>query len=164
MINQFIKSRSGLRRLEEGPLGSYAETYARHLGEFGYRPATMRHNVLLLVALNEWLKKKKLKLRQLDSSQIDHFLEERRRKRSSFRGSIVAINRLAGLLRQEGVIPIAPPEKSDRSEIEEEYSEYLLKERAHRFSGTSGKGSADGGPRSKPKARGYSIIFSLCGL
>ena len=98
----------------------------------GYASGTRRQQVLLLVALNEWIKKNKLTLRQLDRHQLDRFVIDRKRKSSCFVGSgnVVALEKLAQLLRDEGAIPLPPPVKDWRSDIEQEYSQYLLRERS----------------------------------
>ncbi len=132
MINQFIKSSWGLRRLEAGPLGPYAESYEKKTAELGYSPGSMRQHILLLVALNEWLKKNKLKLRRLVPRQLYLFVANRKRKNSCFveSGGVVALNQLVDLLREASAIPLSSPKKTKRSEVEEQYSEYLLKERS----------------------------------
>lgn len=131
MINQFIKSSWGIRRLEAGPLGQYAAAYTQKIAELGYSPGSMRQQILLLVALNEWLKKNKVKLRQLDQDKLTRFVADRKRKSSCFveSGGVAALKRLTELLHGKGAIPIAPLPETKRSPIEEEYSEYLLKER-----------------------------------
>lgn len=113
-----------------GPLARVAEGFAEVLWERGYSTRTIDGQMRMLRDLSGWLGDHGIGLAALDVVVVEHYLSQRRLRTQTLRSSR-AMAPLLGVLRDQGVVPPAPPkavtEASGR--VLAEFEEYLRQER-----------------------------------
>jgi site-specific recombinase XerC len=112
----------------EGPLSCYIDVFAQRLREQQFSAESVRAQVLQVAELSRWLDATKLKAEKLTATAIDTYC---RQQRAGLRqGCRAALQRLLGILREQGVCPQDAPSKlSPRQRVEEEFKRFLAVER-----------------------------------
>ena len=131
MITEEHLRRSHLfRRLKNGPHGQIVELYAAHLVKDEFAGASTRRRLKLVADLFSWIKRRGLKLTDLDEHMTERYLKYRAGKRSIQSSGRPAMKRLLSVLRDAGMIPPAPtPPSTPEEQIFAEFSDYLRQER-----------------------------------
>ena len=109
--------------MHEGPLGPYIELFAQRLREQQFSPKSARAQILQALKLSRWLRTRKLGVGDFDADAIDAHCAQQRRGLSLRRGHHAALQRLLGILREQGVCREDVPrvELSPRQRVEESF-------------------------------------------
>ena len=129
MINQLFTFSSTIERLRQGPLSEHLDAYAGAVAEQGYAPHSIRQQIVAIADFSQWLKRKQIAVRALDSKVLDRFLRLHSRQHRVRRGDPRTLERLLAMLRQTGVVkPHRPVVDNAQSRIISEFRRYLLHE------------------------------------
>jgi hypothetical protein len=105
MIDYFYSKSELLSRWRRGPLGPHLDHFATLLIEQGFSKSTGRKKLRLLAHLGQWLKAKRIPLKNLDEEQVSDFQADRRKRHQAEDGDETTLAMLLQFLRQEGVVP-----------------------------------------------------------
>jgi len=113
-----------------GPLAPMAEGFAEVLWERGYAARTVDGQMRMLRDVSGWLGDHEIGLTALDDDVVERYLSQRRLRAQTLRSSR-AMAPLLGVLRDQGVVPPAPPKAVTEgpARILVEFEEYLRQER-----------------------------------
>lgn|SRR5882724_450602 len=115
--------------LRSGPLSPFIGRYIALVREQGYKPASIRCQLLVIAALNRWLERTRRRAEDIDALNIDRFLHQRLRQKRTHQGERSILHRLCSLLPM-GKRSVGQTLSSERNAwIVEPYRQYLLKER-----------------------------------
>jgi len=129
VINQLFTFSSTIERLRQGPLSEHLDAYAGAVAEQGYAPHSIRQQIVAIADFSQWLKRKQIAVRALDSKVLDRFLRLHSRQHRVRRGDPRTLERLLAMLRQTGVVkPHRPVVDNAQSRIISEFRRYLLHE------------------------------------
>lgn len=131
MTKMYFPDSRARQRLYEGPLASHIDVCAERLTRQGYATATAREKLRLIAHLSRWLDHNKLSVKDLNEACIERFRCHRRRQGRVDHHVAATCQAFLGQLREAGTIPPAvdPREDNDRRRIEDDYKEYLVRER-----------------------------------
>lgn len=133
MIYQIYSYQKTEQNLRQGPLGAFVDELAKVLLEKGYPKKYLKPRFAVIGELSHWLTQKKIKLCNLNQSQIELFIQHRCEQTSMVEhGEIVTLNFLFGVLRSYGCMPLPEPEKICENEIEaalSSYNQYLIEDK-----------------------------------
>jgi integrase/recombinase XerD len=117
-----------LRVQMSGPLSVFAAGFLEELLGRGYRPGTAAKQLQLMAQVSRWLAAHDLRLNDLRSVEIEHFVQERRATGRAQLASTRALVPLLGHLRGLGVVPPAPSRegRTPADALLDRYAEYLL--------------------------------------
>lgn len=129
-MEQFYKDPRTPLRMREGPLGAYVDDLALQLSEEGYARASVRYALQLVADLGRWMARRKIVATQLIPEHLDRYLDYRSRHRHCRPGDAAIVGRLLKLLREKGIVATAAPiERTPAQQLEEEFGQYLKRER-----------------------------------
>ena len=129
-MEQIYKDSRTLLRMREGPLGAYMDGLARQLIEEGYARSSARYALQLVANLGRWMGRRKIVAGQLTPEHLEFFLEFRSRQGHCRSGDAAITRRLLMLLREKGIVAAsAPIEPTSAERLEEEFRQYLERER-----------------------------------
>ena len=129
-MEQFYKDPRTPLRMREGPLGAYVDELARQLGEEGYARASVRYALQLVADLGRWMARRKIVATRLIPEHLDRYVDYRTRHRHCRPGDATIVGRLLKLLRAKGIVAMAAPiERTPAQQLEEEFRQYLERER-----------------------------------
>ncbi len=129
-MEQFYKDPRTPLRMREGPLGAYVDDLARQLSEEGYARASARYALQLVADLGRWMIRRKFVVAHLNPGHLERYLKYRSRHRHCRPGDVAIVGRLLKLLREKGIVaPAAPIERTPAQQLEEEFRQYLERER-----------------------------------
>ena len=129
-MEQFYKDPRTPFRMREGPLGAYVDDLALQLGDEGYARASVRYTLQLMADLGRWMARRKIVATQLIPEHLDRYLDYRSRYRHCRPGDATIVGRLLKLLRAKGIVAMAAPiERTPAQQLEEEFRQYLERER-----------------------------------
>lgn len=113
------------------PLRGHIESFAEHVAALGFAQATIRSQLLLMRAFEQWLARHHVPVRVLDEAVVDRFLDAPRLRRRRQRGSASTLARFLTYLRAQGAIvsPMRVADDSPRAQVERRYHHYLRAER-----------------------------------
>lgn len=113
-----------------GPLAPVAEGFAEVLWERDYSTRTIDGQMRMLRDLSGWLGDHGIGLAALDDVVVERYLSQRRLRAQTLRSSR-AMAPLLGVLRDQGVVPPAPPKAvtEGAARVLAEFEEYLRQER-----------------------------------
>jgi len=118
-----------LRRMHEGPLGSYIDLFADRLHKEGHCRQSAWRNLRVVCDLSHWLARKHLGLGDLDEGIVDQYQRFRSRYRCPLASDRRALLRLLSVLRGAGVIALKCPTTMGRLEqIECDFERYLTEQ------------------------------------
>ena len=132
MKHQIYSCQKTEQNLRKGPLGAFVDELATVFLEKGYPKKYLQPRFAVIGELNRWLIQKKIKLNDLNQSQIDQFIRHRSKQVSVVKcGEIVTLDLLLEVLQSHGYIPTTEPEKESENRIEEIvglHNQYLVEE------------------------------------
>ena len=79
MIEQFLRDPKTIQRMNEGTLGSFIKTYARHLYDNGYSRQSSCYQLRLIASFSKWLHQQRIQAKDINNQQIDRYLKYRKR-------------------------------------------------------------------------------------
>jgi integrase/recombinase XerD len=130
-MNLIFKNPKTLKRMHEGPLGPYMNSYAADLHEQGYAQPTAELQIRLVADFSRWLAKRQTLPQEITHEHSQRYLRFRARYRCPGRSDVAALKRLFGLLLRQGVIPEPSlPAVTPTDQLRDEFSLYLRQERA----------------------------------
>ncbi len=131
MLETLFKKQDSIELLQNNPLVSHLESFAKSLAEDAYAVSTVHSKLLWIVQLGWWLQDEKIAIALLDERIIDTFLKDLRRQGRLRRGQGPTTLRFLVHLRNHGIIPCPDPvcDKSPMAELERQYDKYLRIER-----------------------------------
>lgn len=115
-----------------GPLGAHASGLRSVLLEQGYTRLSARNVLYQVGHLSRWLDEQELQPHQLDSEQVERYLEHRRRSGFTARLTPRSLEPVLCYLRGVGAVPPAQvivPEPTALSRLLDSYRKYLAHER-----------------------------------
>jgi site-specific recombinase XerD len=116
--------------MREGPLGGYLDDLAQQLGEEGYARASVRYALQLVADLGRRMARRKIVAAQLTPEHLERYLEYRSHHRHYRSGDAAIVRRLLKLLREKGIVALAPlTELTPAQRLEGEFRQYLERER-----------------------------------
>lgn len=117
--------------LDSGPLSPFIGRYVALVREQGYKPTSIRYQLLLIAALNRWLERTRHRAEIVDDLIIGRFLRRRLRQRRTHQGERSILHRFCSLLPMGRCFAKCgrPPSSERIARIVEPYRQYLLKER-----------------------------------
>jgi site-specific recombinase XerD len=130
-MNLFFPNPRIHRRMHDGPLGRFMDSYAAEIRAEGYA----RHSAILQIRLvadfSRWLAKRRVNVPQITAEHVPIYLRSRARRRRPRFGDGAALRRLLNLLLRQGVIHEPPlPVPTPAAQLREEFRAYLQQERS----------------------------------
>jgi site-specific recombinase XerD len=123
-----------IRRMYEGPLGEYIESYVDLLDKQGFSKKTSQQKVRLVADLSRWLEHNSIPIHDLNERMIDRYIKHRKTFMRLISIEQSTFNSLLGMLRARKIIDkeVASKIKVNKTQvesIEEDFKRYLLQER-----------------------------------
>lgn len=117
-----------------GPLGPYAEGFARELAEQGYTRGSAGYQLGLIAHLSRWMVLQRLEVADLTSEAVGRYVEVRRRTGHRNLRTAKALTPLLEYLRCLGSAPVLemPAPQTAAAGLVEQYRDYLTVERGLR--------------------------------
>lgn len=114
-----------------GPLGHHINGYAALLYRQGYARQFARRQIGWVGGLGRWLQQHRLQAKDLHSGTVARYLRFRAKRGRLQYGESFVFKQFLSLLRGQGLLPpeAPPPLKNARQVVEEDFEEYLSKER-----------------------------------
>lgn len=114
------------QKLRDGPVGPFVDELASALLAQGYKQKYLRVHFIVVKALNLWLSRKRIDLRQLDSEKKRQFIRHRSKQNEfmSERGELATLNTLIAIMKDRGVVPIEEKVRVANNRFEQELSTY----------------------------------------
>lgn len=130
MLEDFVVPTTA-RRLRSCVLGAHLDSFCTRLADLGYRPATIRHKLWVVLELTRWLVELHLGVEDLSERRAEEFLAARQRRGRGCRGFRQTVLLLLEQLRSVDVVPTSEPARDDSpmAALLARYEEYLRKER-----------------------------------
>ncbi len=118
-----------LRRMHEGPLGSYIDLFADRLHKEGHSLQSAWRNLRVACDFSHWLARERLGLGELDERIVEQYQRFRSRYRCPFASDRRALLRLLSVLREAEAIVLECPTTVGRLEqIECDFEQYLTEQ------------------------------------
>jgi site-specific recombinase XerD len=131
MIVRFAPKPEELHRLRVGPLGPHIESFAALLSRHGYCRVNGWQKIKLVADLSRWLRRRRIRLRQLNERHTNAFLRARWKQISRKGGDQITMCQLLGHLRTGRIISDGSPVlRGDIDWMEQDFRNFLLQERA----------------------------------
>lgn len=111
-----------------GPLTRYVEGFAAELRAHGYTELSLRNQLRLMSDLSRWLQRKRIPVEDFDRSAVHRFVAKRRRTYTHFTSERALAPLLAHLQAVGAMAPLVVAQPQ-RSELLQEYEQYLVEER-----------------------------------
>ena len=104
MIEQFLRDPKTIHRMNEGPLGPYINTFAKHIHYQGFTRKHGCYQIRVLASFNRWIQKHNFELKDINHHKIDDFLDYRKKFLKINHPDKPALNRLLEILNDMGII------------------------------------------------------------
>lgn len=121
-----------VRGLDRGPLVPYVGAYIERARSEGYPPSTVQAHVQLIASFNQFLRRRRRQVRNINEGFIERFVRHDTRAQKS-PGPLVTLRRLLAVLRELKVAPPASPPPAKRrtpaQQLADDFREYLKKDR-----------------------------------
>lgn len=128
--NEYLQSSTLYRKLIHGPHGKFSQVYAARLSDEGFGRRCTWRSLSLFRDLMDWHVGNGHDPRDLGEAHVEQYLEHRSKHWSINAGDRAAFRRLLSALRDEGLVPAAPPiEPTEHEQIVEAFAAYLAGER-----------------------------------
>lgn len=132
--NEYLQRSKLYRKLIHGPYGEFSRVYAARLSDEGFAQQCTRRSLSLFRDLMDWHVGNGHDPRDLGEAHVEQYLEHRSKHWSINAGDRAALRRLLSALRDEGLVPAAPPiEPTEHEQIVEVFAAYLTGERGLAF-------------------------------
>jgi site-specific recombinase XerD len=119
------------RRMHEGPLGPYMDSYAAEIRAEGYAQHSAILQIRLAADFSRWLARRRVNAHEIKAERIKTYLRSRARVRRPRGGDLAALKRLLNLLLRQEVIPEPPtPVATPAAQLQDEFGAYLQQERS----------------------------------
>jgi site-specific recombinase XerD len=121
---------SVVRRLHDGPLGSYIDAYAARLAQQGLSRGTASRTLRLIADLSRWLERRELAVNQLDEVTLSQYHSFRARTWPLGFGDPIALRRLLGWMREMHICVTPAPGAAPAPwvQVQEDYARYLAQD------------------------------------
>lgn len=131
MTTRFFSFPSTIRRMHEGPLGRFVDSFAQQLHELQFSRESARTQILCVADFSRWMDRRNLNAEDLDADTVDRYLKHRSRGGGIRPGHRVALLRVLDLLRLRGIKKVRSVELTldSRQRIEAQFSRFLSVER-----------------------------------
>jgi len=131
MLETFLSDPAAIKRRRAGLLGPHLDSFVASVSKLGYARSTMRERLRLLDDLEQWLKRKRLVLVDLQEQVVERFLEKRRRAGRLRNSDPRTVHHFLEHLRDKSIIPSTdlPIDRSPLAMLQKQYETYLRKER-----------------------------------
>lgn len=130
MLECFYASPATLRRHRQGPLGAHVDAFAQSLQERGHPRSTVRHMLISVAHLSDWMRCKHLSAVGLRRELVERFVRHDPRVRRFRHHARTAVRKLLAHLQEVGVVPPeAPPKAAPIERVLGAFEEYLVGER-----------------------------------
>lgn len=131
MIEQFFRDPKAIQRMNEGPLGSYIKTYAKHLHDNGYSHQSSCYQLRLIASFSKWLQQQSSGAKDINNQKIDRYLKYRKKFLRINRGDQFALNKMLNMLHEMEITDDTVPDiaKNDYQRVEDDFKYYLSHER-----------------------------------
>jgi integrase/recombinase XerD len=129
-MQMFFPDSSVRRRMYDGPLGPYVDSYAAELHAQGYAKHSAIVQIRLVADFSRWLVKHHVNVRHLTAEYGRSYLRCRAHRRRPHKGNPAALKRLMNLLLRQGVI-LPPPSvvATPVAQLQDDFRAYLRQER-----------------------------------
>jgi site-specific recombinase XerD len=131
MIEQFFRDPKTIQRMNEGPLGPYLNTFAKHIHDQGFARKNGCYQIRVLAGFNRWIKINNFEVKDINHHKIDDFIDYRKKFIKINHPDKPALNRLLDILNDIGIIVDSEQNevKTDCQLIEDDYEQFLSHER-----------------------------------
>ena len=131
MTTRFFSFPSTVRRMHEGALGSFVDSFAQELHELQFSLDSARAQILCFADFSRWMDRHNLNVEDLDVGTVDRHLKDQSRRGGLRPGHRVALLRVLDLLRRGGITKerTGEPMLNSRQRVEAEFSRFLSVER-----------------------------------
>jgi site-specific recombinase XerD len=128
-IDVYFTCPASLRRLREGPLGAYADLIAKRLLSEGHSLESARRNLRVVCDLGHWMRRRRVRLGDLDERIIERYQRFRSRYGSPATTDRAALLRFLAVLRQaQAVAPKPLAVLGPLEQTEQNFYRYLTQE------------------------------------
>ena len=121
------RGRKTLRRLYGGPLAIYIDRIAAWYDEQGYGHCYAIASLKSVDRFGRWLDRRSIELRDVNEQLIVRYVLQLPARAHA--GTHVALRRLLSVLREDGASPAAFVERGPAQRLEDEFKQYLVRER-----------------------------------
>jgi site-specific recombinase XerD len=132
MLESYLTDPAAIERRRTGLFGAHMDSFVTSLAELGYSRGTVRQRLWLLNDFEQWLKRKRLVVTDLQEAVMKRFLERQRRAGRLHLGGLRIMRQFLEHLRDKGAIPrrLEPPtDVSPLAMLQKRYENFLRKER-----------------------------------
>jgi site-specific recombinase XerD len=131
MLEKFLADPVVIERRRAGILGPCLDSFIAASSELGYARTTVREQLRVLGDLEQWLKRRQLRLVAVNEQVLKQFLARRRRQGRLRRSAPRTVHQFLEHLRGKGVVRFPEPsvDKSPLATLGKRYADYLQKER-----------------------------------
>ncbi len=122
-----------LSGVPDGPFAKHLRAFAVSLSQQGYTSHYLHRHVMLAARFSQWVKRRRLAARCVNSGHVSRYLRCRHRQRRASKGDVPSLRHLMAFLRDRQVIraervraaPLVPAERCAQA-----YERYLRQDRA----------------------------------
>jgi site-specific recombinase XerD len=93
-----------LSRPLDGPIADHIRAFAASRAALGYATSSIQYEIRLAAGFSQWLKRRGVPLRRVDSARVSQYLRDRHRRVRAGSGDAAALRHLLEFLRREGLI------------------------------------------------------------
>jgi len=131
MLKNFLSDSAAIKSRRAGLFGPHLDSFVAVVSELGYAGSTARERLRCLGSLEQWLKRKRLVLVDLQEQVVERFLETRRRAGRLRNGDARTVHHFLEHLRNKGILQLTevPIDRSPLAMLQKQYETYLRKER-----------------------------------
>jgi site-specific recombinase XerD len=131
MITRYFSFPSTVRRMHEGTLGPFIDSFAQLLHELQFSRESARTQILCVADFSRWMHGRNLNAEDLGVDTVNRYLKHRLRGDGLRAGHRVALFRLLDLLRRSGIVRDDPVQidLNRRQCVEADFSRFLSVER-----------------------------------
>ena len=122
-----------LSGIPEGPFAKFLRAFASSLSQQGYTAHYLHRHVMLAARFSQWLKRRRVVARCVNSEHPSQYLRCRHRRRRAAAGDVPSLRKLMTFLRERRVIPaekISAPRLVSAERCARAYEQYLRRDRA----------------------------------
>lgn len=129
-VTTYFRYPKTIRRLHEGPLGTYIDFYAEQLIAEGHCLQSGGRCIRVVGQFSLWLAGKHLDVGDVNEQTVDQYQRFRAKYRKSFLSELPALKRLLNVLRRiDAISPAATKAITPLEQIEQDFEHFLLHER-----------------------------------
>jgi integrase/recombinase XerD len=119
------------RRMHDGPLGPYVDSYAAQIRAEGYARYSAILRIRLIADFSRWLARRRINAHEITARHLPIYLRFRARQRCPRSEDGAVLRQLISLLLRQGVIQEPPlPVTTPAAQLQDEFRAYLQQERS----------------------------------